>query len=150
MSLNTFKFLKTYFSCLCCQEVSTQPIYLKCGHLFCFSCLKLSNQQDNVIKCPFCLEYVYMSQYDNFLVQSIITHIVSLNDYEFQQEFMNTLKLVKSNKEQRMIIDLLIQMKKYNLKIRNAINNGNCTSIVQKRKLPLELKPKKPIKSKMW
>ena len=146
MSLISYKFLTSYFSCTNCNEFSS--IYLKCGHLFCTSCLRLPNNNKPIsIRCPFCSTSTTISEYNNDIVNSIVNDILSLNDNEFQREYMFILNLVKSNKQSDVnVVDLLINVKKSNIKMKNMIHNENLGCVVKKRKFLFTMRPPKPKK----
>ena len=146
MSLISYKFLTNYFGCLNCKEISS--IYLKCGHLLCRCCLRLSNNDKPIsIRCPFCSAITSISEFDNYIVNSIVNEILSLNDNEFQREYMFVLDLVKSSKQTDInVVELLMDVRKSNIKIKNTINNDNSRCVVKKRKFLFTMKPQKPTK----
>ena len=144
MSLISYKFLTTYFCCTSCNEISS--MYLKCGHLFCSSCIHLPNNNKPLsIRCPFCLSTTTTSEYDNDIVHSIVNEILSLNDNDFQREYMFILNLIKSNK-QINVVDLLINVKKSNVKMKNTMHNDISNCVVKKRKFLFTMRPSKPKK----
>ena len=146
MSLISYKFLTTYFGCTSCKEISS--MYFQCGHLFCSSCIRLPNNNKPVsIRCPFCSTTTTISECVNDIVNSIVNEILSLNDNDFQREYMSILNLIKSNKQNDInVVDLLINIKKSNVKMKNTMHNDNSNCVVKKRKFLFTMKPSKPKK----